>query len=74
MNDKIAEAKSRLPLPRLMSQLGLGDHTPELALEYDRRTCTRCGVREVYNESLTMTWCEECLWDLVADDQEELEP
>jgi hypothetical protein len=51
-----------------------GDRTMELALEYDRRTCARCGVREVYFESPTMNFCEECLWNLVAEDQEELEP
>jgi len=34
------------------------------------RICTRCGVREVYQDIKTMDFCEECLWDLIKDDQE----
>lgn len=43
--------------------------SPELRLEHHKRWCAKCGKREVYQYSRTMNWCEECLWDLIKDDQ-----
>ncbi len=42
----------------------------QLQLEYHKVLCAKCGIREIYQYSRTMDWCEECLWDLIKEDQE----
>jgi hypothetical protein len=43
-------------------------HNLELGLESGRRLCSRCGEREVYQDTKTMDWCEPCLRNHVKEE------
>jgi hypothetical protein len=43
-------------------------HNLELGLESGKRLCSRCGEREVYQDTKTMDWCEPCLWNHVKEE------
>jgi hypothetical protein len=60
---------SRQRCPRLPdNEQGL-EQQLELGLRLEKKgLCTSCGIRERYNESATMDWCEPCIWEYVRDD------
>jgi formylmethanofuran dehydrogenase subunit E len=45
----------------------IGKHNPEFELKSGKRLCSRCGEREVYQDTKTMDWCEPCIAKFVED-------
>jgi hypothetical protein len=41
------------------------NHNLELGLAFGKRMCSRCGEREVYQDTKTMDWCEPCIAEFV---------
>jgi hypothetical protein len=77
---RAVESRTKLRQNNTMGKCMLGKkrmryiekHNLELELESGRRLCSRCGEREVYQDTKTMDWCEPCLWNHVKEENLEI--